>query len=383
MKILHISDIHFDCQFLTKEKKIREKLKAAQREAFAKAVSFAIASEVTAVVIAGDLFDNPYHNLKNQMFLIEMFNKLSRYDIKIFYALGNHDSKESYSQYFFSHLPENVFLFKEATVETFEFDQYQVIGCGHLTNDETRNLIKNFPEAKNDKITIGVAHCSIQSTIEKDDRYLPTTIQDLKRVGYDYWAMGHIHKRKEVTDAIYYCGSLQGIHYNETGSKGGILVEFKDKVKNIKTVDFSVINFERVTIELSSEIDNKLDLFYKINDAIGRIDRETIVTIDLQGQTPLYKQLQKDRFIKEINEMIVEKTLIIDVRLKADVRPVINPEEYVSEKNILGYIQEALTTLEKSDMQEFMQKYNIDPSIDKKEIFEEIVYRMVSDTDEN
>jgi DNA repair protein SbcD/Mre11 len=51
-------------------------------------------------------------------------------------------------------------------------------------------------------------------------------IEDLKNKGYDYWALGHVHKHEviEKDPHIIFSGNTQGRHSRETGSKGCVLV---------------------------------------------------------------------------------------------------------------------------------------------------------------
>ena len=53
---------------------------------------------------------------------------------------------------------------------------------------------------------------------------------NLKSKGYDYWALGHVHKR-EIVDGIpwiVFPGNIQGRHIRETGAKGATLVTVED-----------------------------------------------------------------------------------------------------------------------------------------------------------
>lgn len=58
------------------------------------------------------------------------------------------------------------------------------------------------------------------------DRYAPSTIPGLTSKGYDYWALGHIHKFQRLAGppAIIYSGNPQGRHIGETGAKSCTIV---------------------------------------------------------------------------------------------------------------------------------------------------------------
>jgi len=60
--------------------------------------------------------------------------------------------------------------------------------------------------------------------------YAPCTVDDLKRYGYDYWALGHVHAADIVSRDpwIVFPGNLQGRNPRETGAKGAVRVTVED-----------------------------------------------------------------------------------------------------------------------------------------------------------
>ena len=74
---------------------------------------------------------------------------------------------------------------------------------------------------------IGALHTSLDGR-EGHARYAPCTIDELVGRAYDYWALGHVHKRESVNGTGYprieFPGNLQGRHVREAGAKGCLLV---------------------------------------------------------------------------------------------------------------------------------------------------------------
>ena len=56
------------------------------------------------------------------------------------------------------------------------------------------NLVPSYPKAAPGWFNIGLLHTSATG-YEGHDRYAPCTLDDLRAKQYDYWALGHIHKR--------------------------------------------------------------------------------------------------------------------------------------------------------------------------------------------
>ena len=100
-------------------------------------------------------------------------------------------------------------------------------GQGFAQQAETRNLAVGYPAPVAGFFNVGVLHTALDGR-EGHAPYAPCTIDDLVARGYDYWALGHIHKRESVNGnrhpRIEFPGNLQGRHVREPGAKGCLLV---------------------------------------------------------------------------------------------------------------------------------------------------------------
>lgn len=166
--------------------------------------------------------------------------------------------------------------FKIEKVETPEADIYGVgfddFYCPSL-NVENINI-----ENKN-KINILITHGALNASDKLQLQYNPMNKNNLNKLGFDYVALGHIHKpdyNTEQNQRIVYPGSTIAMGFDELGEHGFIIgnlekekieLEFiKSDDKEFKELEFdisSIIDFEK----LIEEINNlKLDenKFYKI-----------------------------------------------------------------------------------------------------------------------
>ena len=68
-------------------------------------------------------------------------------------------------------------------------------------------------------------HCTVEGE-SKADRYAPCSLDDLKAGGLDAWALGHVHERRVLSETpfVAYPGNAQGLHVNEPGPRGCLLV---------------------------------------------------------------------------------------------------------------------------------------------------------------
>ena len=110
MKIIHTSDIHLASPLTSKLSGVKAKKRAAElREIFSRICMGAEASGVSAVIIAGDLFDTERitkSDIDSALSAIEAAK-----DITFFYLCGNHEG--SALQNSGVRLPENLKLFGE------------------------------------------------------------------------------------------------------------------------------------------------------------------------------------------------------------------------------------------------------------------------------
>src|SRR5699024_1227582 len=75
----------------------------------------------------------------------------------------------------------------------------------------------------------------------------------LTEKNYDYWALGHIHKRTvlQETPPIIYPGNVQGRHRKELGEKGCVLVTLASGTATHQFYPLATIEFAERTVNLN------------------------------------------------------------------------------------------------------------------------------------
>ena len=112
IKILHTADIHLDSPLKSlalRDEQLMHKVKTATRTAFTRIVDTAIAENVAALLIAGDLYDGAQRSAKTAAFLTAQLDRLRLADIAVFYIKGNHDAENPITGEVT--LPSNVHIF--------------------------------------------------------------------------------------------------------------------------------------------------------------------------------------------------------------------------------------------------------------------------------
>lgn len=257
VKFLHCADLHLDSPFVSKQHlspSILRDVENSAYESFRKIVDIALREQVDFVIISGDLFDQHNRTLKAEVFLKEEFERLQKEQIFVYIVHGNHDPL---SERITSNWPSNVTVFSNK-VETYQAitktgDKVHIHGFSYETDASYENKIDDYPTNEDRQaIHIGVLH-GTYSKSGISDRYTEFRLEDLNKKLYHYWALGHIHKRQQLSDLpeINYPGNIQGRHFKEQGEKGCLIVEGDYAKLETRFVPTQFIRFESATLDVT------------------------------------------------------------------------------------------------------------------------------------
>ena len=231
MKFIHAADLHLDSPLagIARRGSVPEHvLKNCTRRALAAMVDLALAEEVAFVVIAGDVYDADWKDYSTGLFFAEQMRRLG--DRPCFLVRGNHDAASVITSQL--QPPPNVEEFSSRTTETKcrEALGVAVHGRSFPHRAVPEDFSAAYPPPLPGQLNIGLLHTSADDPGEHAT-YAPCSVPALAMKGYDYWALGHIHARRELsrTPWIVFPGNLQGRHARETGAKGCTLVEVQDR----------------------------------------------------------------------------------------------------------------------------------------------------------
>src|SRR5690606_15704214 len=125
---------------------------------------------------------------------------------------------------------------------------------------------------------------------------------DLHEWGFDYWALGHVHRRAEHPGArvVVMPGMPQGRDIGESGEKSVTLVTVHDDRRlTLEERPTGVAQFERLTVDLSAAgewrdaVDRTERQLAALRDRVA--SRHLLVRVRLAGATPLAWQIRRDR----------------------------------------------------------------------------------------
>jgi DNA repair exonuclease SbcCD nuclease subunit len=231
-QFIHAADIHLDSP-LTGLARFDgapiEKIRSATREAFRSLVDLAIDEQVAFVLISGDLWDGDWPDAGPGLFFISEVRRLAKADIPLLVIKGNHDAQSQMTNAI-RNWPSNVTMFGHKKPQTVKLEKWNVAihgqsyGQQHVMEDLSVAYPMPIPGAFN----IGMLHTCLD---DGGTEYAPACLDRLIAHGYDYWALGHIHDRRDFSrDRVHveYPGNLQGRSMRETGPKGCTVVTVAD-----------------------------------------------------------------------------------------------------------------------------------------------------------
>lgn len=200
-----------------------------------------------------------------------LFSKLTVTQVVI--IIGNHDylKKDSYYRTFTWSKNVHVLLDDEITYVELPGCKTAVYGASYHSRE-----IKNKPYEKHyakrlQKYEILMVHGG-------DEKHTPIKKEELLELGYDYVALGHIHKYMEILPGkIAYCGAMEPTDMNDVGLHGYIRGEISNKGCHTQFVHAA----SRENIHMDIEV-NKRMTGYELRELIKS-------EIDENGSHNIYK----------------------------------------------------------------------------------------------
>lgn len=250
IKIFHTGDFHLDSPFSGCDVKESDGRRASLRDSFASALKRAAADGCGMILIAGDLFDCGYvtHETVSKAFLA-----IEECGIPVVISPGNHDPYEKGGVYDKHERPSNLFVFSSSEISRMDFDDLGVSVHGYaFTSDRMDESPLSAPiELHGENANILLAHGDIYSPISK---YAPISPLSIEGSGFDYVALGHVHKAEPPvrmgSTTVAYCGFPEGRGFDELGFGGALEV----------TIDNGDVKTERVILSAKRYMIEQLDV---------------------------------------------------------------------------------------------------------------------------
>lgn len=263
-KFIHCADVHLDSPLKGLEKYAgapSDQIRGAVRLALDNLFHLAVAEKVAFVLIAGDIYDGNWDDHQTGLHFSKWLSRFHDHAIAVHAITGNHDAENKMTRTLV--LPKNPsgldVMLSSRRVESVRLDDIGVVihGRGFADQEESENLVLEYPSPVPDYFNIGMLHTSLDGAAGgTHKRYAPCSPSNLHDRGYQYWALGHVHTRKHHhkpgQTPIVFPGNIQGRHVRETGPKGCEVVTVDNDGKvSMRFEPLDVFRFELCHVDVT------------------------------------------------------------------------------------------------------------------------------------
>lgn len=259
VRILHVADVHLGRSFSQYPEV------AAQRQrdviaTFERICDVALAQQVAAVLIAGDLFDQKDPGTNLIATVQGGIDRLTRGGIRVFIIPGNHDDVWYERSVWRSANFAGAHVFMDAIFaapQTFEVNGTSVSIHGVAFSRTACASPLASLQHDSDGIHVGVLHATVDAPAHFPElqRFFPLTSVELAQAGFDYVALGHIHRRQDIKAAGRtigtYPGSPEGLDSTETGPRYVALVDFAGAVPTTEMIRVNTREVRAESLDVS------------------------------------------------------------------------------------------------------------------------------------
>lgn len=356
MRFLHVADVHLDTSFSGRSEAVRRRLRDASREAFRNAVDLAIREDVHAFLVAGDLFDGERLSFQTERFLLEQANRLGDHGITVVYATGNHDPGAPTTGPRSLAWPPSVRVAPDATPRRFTIHDHggepvgYVTAVGHETDHVTEDLSRALPVPTGELPEIALLHTQVHTSVGARDHhpYAPSELTWLCHAGYDYWALGHVHVRQQLSadPPIWYPGNLQGKSHTDTGARGALLVDLSDRAAPV--IGFrplAPVRWDTIEVDRLEDVRSLDDLeraclsswSRRREDDPATHHTEWMVRIVLRGPCPLWAELRTTEDQETLASELAPMLGALEVVVSSEgVHAALDLDEHRGRTDVLG-----------------------------------------------
>lgn len=296
---IHAADLHIDSPLVgmsLKDRSVAARFAQAGRRAVEALVAETVASRAAFLVIAGDVFDGDWKDVTTGLFFARALGALHRAGIPVFMVKGNHDAESVMSRDL--PYPDSVTTFRANRAETVTLDALRVALHGRsFPHRLTGDFVETYPARRDGWLNIGVLHTSLDGS-RGHQGYAPCSVEDLKRFGYDYWALGHVHAAEIVhrDPWIVFPGNLQGRSVRETGAKGAMRVTVEDgRIVDVAPIVLDAARWAHPAVDVTA-VETEAAVLAAAGEAVAAAHeaaegRPLAVRVTLSGETPLHNRL--------------------------------------------------------------------------------------------
>lgn len=275
MRFMHIADVHLgaapDHGFVWAKDRGREIW-----ESFRTCIADANEKKVDLLLIAGDLFHRQpeLSELREVNYLFSTLEKT----IVVLIA-GNHDYMKQASPYLDFQWNENVVCLFSKECERIRLPELktEIYGFSYYQREISEPLYDELEAEKSDYFRILLGHGG-------DAEHIPINKERLAHAGFDYIALGHIHRPQVyIKNLAMYAGALEPVDCADIGPHGYIIGDVHRKKVKLAFIEHAGRQYRREEVAVTPE-DTSFSVREKIASLIAQEGTQHMYQISLTGQ---------------------------------------------------------------------------------------------------
>ena len=313
VRILHAADFHLDSAFGALGEEQARQRRQESRKLVERLVDFANDQEVELLLLAGDLFDSDEIFAQTGEDLALALGRLKGHAV---IAPGNHDFYDPAGAYSRILWPDNVRVFTEKVLTSFDFPEYDCVVWGAAFTAPTvadGSVLDGFTAPKDGRTHLLLLHGDLGGG---NSVYRPLTEEQLAATGVDYAALGHQHacsgvRRAGDTDYAY-PGCIEGRGFDETGAKGVLIGTVSPGRTELRFVPFGQRRYEILTVDVTDSRP-----LAAVSAALPRDTERDIYRIVLTGETA--EPIQPEKLRRELADRFFSLEIRDRTRIRQDI----------------------------------------------------------------
>ena len=299
MKFVHMSDVHLglanDKGMPWSGEKARERFQALER-----VIDLCNKERVDLLLSVGDMFDlqptaAEIREVKYQ------FSRLEH--TKVVLLAGNHDYLSTNTRYPELLVEDKVFLLPGGKVGSVTIPSLDttVYGVSYDAPNIQVNLLQDLHPQSSQGYHILMAHGG-------DPGYLPFDKKEVGQAGFDYVAMGHIHKTEWFGDRMSYVGALEAFDKSEIGPHGVILAELNGSDFQTTFVPLAYREYRLLSARVTPERSMR-ELADQILEDILNQGEQHVYRVTLEG----YYNPEAPNDVEYLHGLLLERVCVLEI----------------------------------------------------------------------
>lgn len=284
VNFIHIGDVHL-LHVPDRGKPWSRERSRETEETLRDAIRLCNEKKADLLLLSGDIFDRPPTEEELLPFAY-MLSSLK--DTETVMIAGNHDYVKEGSPMDTHDFGEKVHFLKSSEFSSVYIERLntEVHGFSYTGPEDPRPM-PLFEAPKDGRVHILLLH-------GLTEKQRPGRIQDLMRLGYDYVALGHIHKPYLSAEGkLAMAGSLEPTDKDDMGLRGVIVGEINRGMTELKLLPLARREYVRLTIALEGS-ESLAEIREKIRLEAENYGREALIRLRFTGERRAGLRLEEE-----------------------------------------------------------------------------------------